>query len=57
MNAVDEDFVEYCRQCTDEQLKHVLKKEWDAFGHRDYTSARIAAAERGWRVDKGERVG
>lgn len=56
MNAVDDDFVEYCRKCTDDQLKAVLKKEWDAYGHRDYASARIAAAERGWQVKDGERV-
>lgn len=56
MNAVDEGFVEYCRKCTDDQLKNVLKKEWDAYGHRDYASARIAAAERGWTVKDGERV-
>lgn len=56
MNDIDEDFVQYCRQCTDAQLKEVLRKEWDAHQHRDYASARVAAAERGWQVENGERV-
>jgi len=56
MNAIDEDFVSYCRQCTDEQLKNVLLKEWEAHQHRDYASARVAAAERGWQVKDGKRV-
>jgi hypothetical protein len=55
-NEIDEDFVQYCRQCTDSQLEHVIQKEYDAFQHRDYPSARIAAAERGWRVEDGKRV-
>lgn len=55
-NPIDEDFVQYCRQCTDSQLKEVLKKEFEAYQQRDYPSARIAAAERGWRVKDGERI-
>lgn len=53
---VDEDFVQYCRQCTDQQLEEVLRFEYGRYRHGDYTNARIAAAERGWRVHKGERI-
>lgn len=56
MNKIDNDFVEYCRQCTDAQLVNVLLKEWNAYDHRDYGSACVAAAERGWRVKDGVRV-
>jgi hypothetical protein len=55
-NLVDEDFVEYCRQCTNEQLENVLKHEYDAFQQRDYASACIAAAERGWITSYGKRL-
>ena len=54
-NDIDEDFVQYCRQCTDQQLENVLRKEYDAYQHRDYPSARVAAAERGWHVNQGDR--
>jgi hypothetical protein len=56
-NDIDEDVIQYCRQCTDAQLEEVLSKEYDAYEHRDYYSARIAAAERGWVVVNGERHG
>ena len=52
----DEDFIQYCRQCTDSQLEAVLEKEYNAYKHRDYDSARIAAAERGWQVKNGKRI-
>lgn len=55
-NAIDNDFVNYCRQCTDAQLEEVLRKEYEAFEHRDYPSAQLAAAERGWTVVKGKRI-
>lgn len=51
-----EDRIQFFRQCTDAQLEHNLKREWDAYKHRDYDAARIAAAERGWTVHNGERV-
>ena len=55
-NPIDEDFVQYCRQASDSQLRVILLKEWNADGHRDYGSARLAAAERGWRVAAGRVV-
>lgn len=55
-NAIDNDFVAYCRQCTDKQLENVLKDEYAAYQHRDYPSAQLAAAERGWVVVDGERI-
>jgi hypothetical protein len=55
MNPTDEDFVQYCRTLTDDQLVEVLRKEWAAHGHRDYGSAVVAAGERGWYVKDGER--
>lgn len=55
-NAIDNDVVEYCRKCTDSQLEEVLRREYAAFEHRDYPSAQLAAAERGWTVVKGERL-
>ena len=56
MNDIAEDMVLYAKQCTDKQLENVLKKEWDAYQHRDYASARVAAEARGWTVKNGERV-
>lgn len=53
MNALDEDFVDYCRACTDSQLRNILEFEWKSYGHRDYVSARVAASERGWHVHNG----
>ena len=53
---IDEDFCDYCRKCTDSQLEEVLRFEWSRFGHGDYDSACVVAAERGWRVRNGERV-
>lgn len=55
MNPTDEDFVQYCRTLTDAQLENVLLKEWQAHDHRDYSSAVVAAGERGWFVKDGER--
>jgi hypothetical protein len=55
-NDIDNDFVACCRKCTDSQLKNVLIDEYSAFNHRDYASACIAAAERGWRMHRGERI-
>lgn len=55
MNPIDEDFVQYCRGLTDDQLEATLRKEWEAFEHRDYGSAVVAAAERGWYIKDGER--
>ena len=55
-NDIDDDFVQYCRQATDAQLANILRDEYNAYQHRDYPSARIAAAERGWTVHKGERI-
>lgn len=55
MQPTDEDFTLYCRTLTDAQLEEVLRKEWAAFEHRDYPSAVVAAAERGWTVKAGER--
>ena len=55
-NLVDVDFVQYCRQCTDAQLEEVLKREYEAFQQRDYASACIAAAERGWITSYGKRL-
>lgn len=56
MNNLDESFIQYCRTLTDQQLESVLQKEWAAYEHRDYASARVAAAERGWVVEDGERI-
>lgn len=56
MNPLDEEFIAYCRTLTDAQLEYVLRKEWEANGHRDYASASVAAAERGWTVENGERI-
>jgi hypothetical protein len=55
-NEIDQDVVQYCRQCTDAQLEEVLRKEWHAALHRDYASARVVAAERGWVVKNGTRI-
>jgi hypothetical protein len=55
MNPIDEDFVQYCRTLTDAQLESVLLKEWEAPEHRDYGSAVVAAAERGWYTVDGKR--
>lgn len=55
MNPIDDNFVQYCRTLTDAQLETVLLQEWQAFDHRDYPSAAIAAGERGWNVKDGER--
>jgi hypothetical protein len=55
-NEINDDFVEFCRNATDRQLENILKKEYEAWQHRDYPSARIAAAERGWRVQDGVRL-
>ena len=52
----DEDVIEYCRGLTDAQLEFVLDKEWNRYQHGDYDAARIAAAERGWRVQNGKRT-
>lgn len=52
----DEDFIQFCRQATDRQLESILEKEFNAYKHRDYDSARIAAAERGWQVKDGKRI-
>jgi hypothetical protein len=54
--VIDEDFCDYCRQCTDSQLEEVLRFEWQRFDHGDYDSARIVAAERGWTVHNGKRL-
>lgn len=56
MNAIDNDFVSFCRQATDEQLRNILRDEYKAYGHRDYASVAKAASERGWTVLKGEVV-
>lgn len=56
MNTLDESFIQYCRGLTDQQLESVLQKEWAAYEHRDYPSARVAASERGWVVENGKRV-
>lgn len=53
---MDESFIQYCRQMTDTQLENILMKEWKRYKHGDYDSARIAAAERGWTVEDGERI-
>ena len=55
-NPVDRDFVAYCEGLSDRQLENVLQAEWQAHGHRDYPSAELAAAKRGWTCKKGERV-
>lgn len=55
-NAIDPDVVEYCRGLTDKQLRNVLNDEYKAYQHRDYPSAQLAAAERGWRTDKGKQI-
>lgn len=55
MNEIDEDVVQFCRQASDAQLESILEKEWKAHKHRDYASARLAAAERGWTVRNGKR--
>ena len=51
---IDEDFVQFCRQATDNQLENILRDEYKRYNHGDYDSARIAAAERGWTVKNGE---
>lgn len=56
MNGIDEDVVSYSKRLSDKQLAYVLKKEWDAFRHRDYASVRTAAEARGWTVKNGERI-
>jgi len=56
MKMDNEDFTQYCRQCTDPQLEAVLAKEYQAQRADDYTAAKVAAAERGWTVLSGERV-
>lgn len=55
-NQIDNDMTAFGRQCSDAQLEHNLKREWDAHRHRDYPSLLIAASERGWTVRKGERI-
>ena len=55
-NQVNDDFVNYCKTLSDRQLENVLKKEYDAFEHRDYPSALSAAHQRGWTVINGVRV-
>lgn len=52
----NEDFINYCRQCSDSQLTHVLRDEYARYKHGDYYLALVAAAERGWSVNKGERA-
>jgi hypothetical protein len=56
MNPIDPNFVQFCRQATDDQLEAILLKEWQAFKHRDYASAQQAAEERGWSVQDGQRT-
>jgi hypothetical protein len=56
MNPIDPNFVQFCRQATDDQLEAILLKEWQAFEHRDYPSAQQAAEERGWSVQDGQRI-
>lgn len=53
-NELDEDVVDFCRGASDAQLREILRKEWTAHNHRDYPSARVVAAERGWTVKDGE---
>lgn len=53
-NDIDEDFCDYCRTASDKQLEAILAKEFDA--RRDYNSARLVAAERGWTVTNGKRI-
>ena len=53
MNPLDRDFIQYCRQASDDQLKEILIKEWNVHMHRDYPSALTAAIERGWHVECG----
>ena len=52
----DENFIQFCRQATDSQLENILRDEYKRYQHGDYDSARIAAAERQWRVKNGERI-
>jgi hypothetical protein len=53
--SIDQDFANYCRQCTDAQLAEVLRREYGRFRHGDYDSAMVVAGERGWSVVNGER--
>lgn len=56
MNAPNDDSIIFFKNCSDQQLEHNLKKEWDAYNHRDYASARVAAEARGWDIGKGLRL-
>jgi hypothetical protein len=53
---IDEDFLMFCRKCTDQQPENVLLKEYSRHKHGDYDTAMIAAAERDWVVKSGERI-
>ena len=60
MLTYDEDFAGFCRNATDDQLKHILEKEYDgaqydADREACYWAAVIVATERGWTVNKGVR--
>jgi hypothetical protein len=50
------DFRLFCKNASDTQLTHILKKEWTAGRNDDYRDAREEAESRGWTVRRGERI-
>lgn len=55
----DDDFAQFCRNASDDQLQNILRKEWegqqrDADREGCYLAALVIATERGWTVNRGE---
>jgi hypothetical protein len=42
----------FCQKATDNQLKNILQKEFEAGRHDDYQTAREAALSRGWTYEQ-----
>lgn len=53
----NDSFYNYCKTLTDPQLANVINREYEAGRQDDYAAAKVVAAERGWRIAKGQRVG
>jgi hypothetical protein len=56
INPDDETFVLFCQFATDKQLENIIRKEFEANRAGDYAAACTVAAQRGWTVNKGERL-
>jgi hypothetical protein len=56
LEPVDQDFVDFCQLATNKQLEEILRKEFKAKRADDYAAACNVAAQRGWTVNKGERL-